>query len=101
MLALAGCCLSAAAAPPAVVRRLPPEGIDPAVLAAQLDEADRQAWESVPARLALLRQRLGTLALDDKTARAEIEVFFKAVDHAAHRRRMVGAGRSRTGGMGS
>lgn len=82
MLALAGCCLSAAAAPPAVVRRLPPEGIDPAVLAAQLDEADRQAWESVPARLALLRQRLGTLALDDKTARAEIEVFFKAVDHA-------------------
>ena len=82
MLVLAGCCLSAAAAPPAIIRRLPPEGIHPSRLAEQLDEADRRAWENVPARLALLRQRLATLALDDETARAEIEVLLKAVDYA-------------------
>lgn len=52
------------------------------MLAEQLDEADRQAWESVPARLALLRQRLAKLALDDETPLAEIAVFLKAVDYA-------------------
>ena len=82
LLMMAGCCLTAAAAPPATIRRLPPEGLDPAVLAAQLDDADRQAWEEVPARLELLRQRLAGLTFADEKARAEIEVFLKAVDHA-------------------
>ena len=79
---LAGWCLSVAAAPPAITRRLPPEGIDTAVLAKQLDDAGRQAWEKVPDRLALLRQRLAKLSLDDETAHADVEVFLKAVDHA-------------------
>ncbi len=81
-LLLAGWCLSVAAAPPAITRRLPPEGIDPALLAAQLDDAGRQAWEEVPDRLQRLRQRLAKLSLDDETAHPEVEVLLKAVDHA-------------------
>ena len=81
-LLLAGWCLSVAAAPPAITRRLPPEGIDPALLAEQLDDASRQAWEEVPDRLERLRQRLAELALDDETTRAEIETLLKAVGHA-------------------
>lgn len=79
---LVGCCLSAAAAPRAITRQLPPAGVDPVVLAGQLDPDSQRAWEDVPARLDQLRRRLAGLALRDENVRAEIDVFFKAVDYA-------------------
>ena len=71
-----------AAEPPATIRHLPPEGIDPALLAEQLEPADRQAWEEVPERLATLRQRLEYLRLADEATRSDVEVFLKGVEWA-------------------
>ena len=71
-----------AAEPPATIRHLPPEGIDPALLAEQLEPADRQAWEEVPERLAALRQRLEYLRLADEATRSDMEVFLKGVEWA-------------------
>ena len=71
-----------AAEPQAISRHLPPAGVDPALLAEQLDPADRQAWDEVPERLAALRQRLEYLRLADEATRSDVEVFLKAVEWA-------------------
>jgi len=71
-----------AAEPPAISRHLPPAGIDPALLARELDSADRQAWNVVPGRLAALRQRLEDMRIADEAVLGDVEVFLKAVEWA-------------------
>ncbi|RLS32111.1 MAG: hypothetical protein DWH79_08770 [Planctomycetota bacterium] len=62
-------------------RRLPPKAPPLEELVAQLDAAQRAAWQRVPGRLERVLKRVAQTQFPDAAVRAEVEVFPKAVQY--------------------